>query len=113
MRSGNELTLMISYNQTYWDLYHYEIRSADMTGRIIKKWYTPNPVVTIATKESYWRLEVITHTRCFQQSIPKDIYLQMTSTPAVDISNTVTISMPTRTESPTCNGNYVYMINFV
>ena len=69
-RSTNEITLMIDYNQTRWDLYLYQISVIDRAGMIISHVNTSHPMISLPINENFWELEVVTYTRCFQKSPP-------------------------------------------
>jgi hypothetical protein len=81
--------LTIDYNQTRWDLYLYQITVTDITGTIMNSINTSNPVVTIPINEHSWMLQIVTHTRCYQKSVPIHINLQATSSEADNISSTI------------------------
>jgi hypothetical protein len=107
-RSGNEMALLIDYNQTGWDLYVYQIRVIDVTGMIISTVNTSDPAITIPINRHFWTIEVVTHTRCLQESIPQSIDLWATSSDSEVDNNSSTIGTKVSTESPPvifCNGN--------
>ena len=101
---GNVISLLIEYNQTQWDLDIYQINMINVTGTIITTFETSDSAINIPNSilmGNVSKVEIITHTRCLQESVPRSIHLSPMS---IDSEVDDAIIVPTAIIMP-CNGN--------
>lgn len=58
----------------------YQVKAIDVAGTTIRTFESFDPAINIPIMENISKIEVSTHTRCFQESVPTNIDLSAIST---------------------------------